>query len=104
MLFLISLNALDKILAASSVSFKDVYLPTDSLTVEAAASGSRPLLIKTFEVPDPEWQAADLLNSIKCPHFSNIAPAGTPLKQMLAVLGNLGLQNHSGLKMEKIVH
>ena len=41
----------------------------------------------------PEWQAADLLNSIWSLHFSNISVDWTPLKQMLAVFGNLGLDS-----------
>ena len=41
----------------------------------------------------PEWHAADLLNSICSLHFSNISVDWTPLKQMLAVFGNLGLDS-----------
>ena len=47
------LNAVSKMSTAFSISSIVVYLPTDNLTVDAAISGVSPLLIKTFDVPDP---------------------------------------------------
>ena len=87
-MLLTSLKAFSKNCTTSSTCSFEVDLPTESRTVPLARSGSNPLLMRTDEHSEVEWQAAAVLASNLARQDRRISDPFAREKLTLEVLGS----------------